>query len=415
MSSTLFLVIFASLFATHFIVETVLDVLNLRHLERHQGALPAFAADLVTPQIYQRSIAYTRTKTHFGVVSRIASALFVWVLILSGAFGALDQFLTASIGSESLIRLAYPFAIGFGIYLFQLPFSLYGQFSIEERFGFNKSSLKTFLFDQLKGMVLAVLFGVPLLLLFYWFMDTAGTSWWIFAFIAWMGFQFLTAAIFPVFLAPLFYKFTPLPDSTLSQKIIDIAQRIQFKMAGVFTIDGSRRSSHSNAFFAGLGKTRRVVLFDTLIENLTEDEIVSVVAHEMGHDKLKHIQRTLVLSSLGSLIAFFVLAQALQWPTFFEAFGVASPKNYIGLVLFALFAGVLTFPLQPFFQALSRKNEYAADRFSIETTGETVHMKAALKKLAKDNLSNLTPHPWYSFFHYSHPTLSERLAALGDK
>jgi STE24 endopeptidase len=403
MSPTLFLTLFAALYALHLVVETVLDVLNLQHIAKHPG-VPLYIADMVTEETYKRSVAYTIAKTKTGVVRRAFSAVFTWALILSGAFGAIDLWL----GS----RLAYPLAIGMMLYVVQIPFALYNQFWLEQRFGFNRSSVATFVLDQVKGLALALVFGIPLLLLIYWFMDTAGTSWWIFAFLAWMGFQLLTAAIFPVFLAPLFYKFTLLHDSSLRDRIMALAQKIQFKMADVFSIDGSRRSAHSNAFFAGFGKTRRVVLFDTLMLSLSEDEIIAVIAHEMGHDKKRHIQRQLILSTLGSLFAFYVLSHAIQWPTLYDAFSAGVAKNYIGLVLFALFAGVVTFPLQPLFQLMSRRYEYEADRFSIETTGDKESMQGALKKLAKDNLSNLTPHPWYSFFHYSHPTLKERLDAI---
>jgi STE24 endopeptidase len=331
-------------------------------------------------------------------------AAIIWLVILGGVFGKLDALLDS--------RLAYPLVIGLALYLLQLPFTIYGQFSLEQRFGFNKSTVGTFILDQIKGLVIALVLGVPLLLLIYGFMDTTGERWWIFGFLAFMAFQFLTAAIFPVFLAPLFFNFKLLPESSLRTRIIALARKIQFKMADVFTIDGSRRSSHSNAFFAGFGKTRRVVLFDTLMSSLTEDEIVAVVAHEMGHDKCKHIQKSLIMSTLFALVGFYILSLAIAWPTLYEAFAAGEPKPYIGLVLFVLFSGVFTFPLQPLFQYFSRRNEYEADQFSAKANGDVESLKGALRKLAKDNLSNLTPHPCYSFFHYSHPSLKERLKAL---
>jgi len=361
-------------------------------------------SDMISDESYQRSIAYTKAKTKFGLFKRFFMAAVIWLVILSGAFAKLDSVLNS--------RLAYPLIIGFALYVLQLPFSIFGQFSLEQRFGFNKTTIGTFILDQIKGLIIALVLGVPLLLLIYWFMDTAGERWWIFGFFAFMAFQLLTAAIFPVFLAPLFYKFTLLPDSSLRTRIIELARKIQFKMADVFTIDGSRRSSHSNAFFAGFGKTRRVVLFDTLVTSLTEDEIVAVVAHEMGHDKCKHIQKSLVMSTLFAFAGFYILSLAIAWPTLYDAFSAGEPRNYVGLVLFVLFSGVFTFPLQPLFQYFSRRNEYEADQFSAKTTGDMESLQVALKKLAKDNLSNLTPHPWYSFFHYSHPSLKERLDAL---
>lgn len=404
MSAGIVLAIFGVLFAAHFVGETVLDILNVRHLARHPE-VPAYMADLVTDDTYAKSIAYTRAKTHFGIVRRSFSALVTWVLILSGAFGALNSWLDGS-------RLAYVFCVGLFLYAVQLPFSMYNQFGLEQRFGFNKSSFATFIVDQIKGLAIAAALGIPLLLLMFWFIDATGSTWWLWAFGAFMAFQLLTAALFPVLLAPIFYKFTLLENSTLRDRIVEMARRIQFKMADVFTIDGSRRSSHSNAFFAGFGKTRRVVLFDTLMTSLSEDEIIAVVAHEMGHDKLKHIQRQLVLSTLSSLLGFYVLSLAITWPAFYGAFGAGQPQSHVGLVLFALFSGVATFMFQPLFQYFSRRYEYEADRFSVDTTRDKASLKGALKKLAKDNLSNLTPHPWYSFFHYSHPALAERISAI---
>lgn len=403
MTPTLFLALFGCLYALHLATETILDVLNLRHMAIHPS-VPKFMSDVISQETYQRSLAYTKAKTNFGLFKRFVIAVVIWLVILSGAFGKLESLLDS--------RLAYPLVIGLALYLLQLPFVIYGQFSLEQRFGFNKTTVGTFVLDQIKGLVVALALGIPLLLLIYWFMDTTGERWWIFGFLAFMGFQLLTAAIFPVFLAPLFYKFVLLPESSLRTRIIELARKIQFKMADVFTIDGSRRSSHSNAFFAGFGKTRRVVLFDTLISSLTEDEIVAVVAHEMGHDKCKHIQKSLVMSTLFAFVGFYILSLAIAWPTLYEAFAAGEPRNDVGLVLFVLFSGVFTFPLQPLFQYFSRKNEYEADQFSTQTTGDAESLQGALKKLAKDNLSNLTPHPWYSFFHYSHPSLKERLKAL---
>jgi STE24 endopeptidase len=227
-----------------------------------------------------------------------------------------------------------------------------------------------------------------------------------------MGFQLLTAAIFPVILAPLFYKFVPLQEGELKERLIALAQQIKFKMAGIFTIDGSRRSTHSNAFFAGIGKTRRIVLFDTLVDQLSTTEIVAVLGHEMGHNVKKHIQKSLLLSAAASLLGFYLLSLCLKWPTFFQTFAVPEPNLAVGFVLFGLLSGVFTFPFNPITKWISRRNEYESDAFSVEVTKEKEAMKTSLIKLSRDNLSNLTPHPWYSFYHYSHPTTAERVAAI---
>jgi len=194
--------------------------------------------------------------------------------------------------------------------------------------------------------------------------------------------------------------------------LTNLASRLNFKMAGVFTIDGSKRSTHSNAFFAGFGKARRIVLFDTLVKNLTTAEITSVIAHEIGHNIKKHIQQSFILSSIVMLFGFWMLSLCLKWPQFYETFHIATLSMHIGLVLFVLFASVFTFPLSPLFNAISRKNEYEADAFSIRSLNDKENMVSSLIKLSKDNLSNLTPHPWYSFFHYTHPTTLERAKAI---
>lgn len=362
---------------------------------------------------YQRSIAYTRSKLKFAWVKGAADVLVLWTLILSGGFYRLDQWLAGWIPVDSLWQqVAYPFLLGGIIYLINLPFSVYFQFVLEERFGFNRTKAKTFVADQIKTLFLALLLGVPLLALLFWLVERIGPHWWLAGWGVMMGFQFLTAALLPVVFAPLFYKFTPLPEGDLKERIRQLAEKIRFKMSGIFTIDGSRRSAHSNAFFAGIGKTRRIVLFDTLEKNLSTSEIVSVLAHEMGHNKLHHILKGLILSALGSLLGLYVLAYCLNWEGFFTAFGVPGPSLAIGFVLFGLVSGVFTFPFNPLFKWISRKNEYEADRFSVTVTGDKPDMTQALLKLSKDNLSNLTPHPWYSFYHYSHPTTGERAAAI---
>jgi STE24 endopeptidase len=266
--------------------------------------------------------------------------------------------------------------------------------------------------DLLKGIVLGAVLGGPILALVFWIYDKAGPWWWLWAFAAVFGFEFLMAAIYPTFLAPIFNKFTPLPEGSLKQAITDLAQKIRFKMAGIFTIDGSRRSAHSNAYFAGMGRMRRIVLFDTLQKQLTEREIIAVLGHEMGHNKLRHIHKQLILSFFVSLTGFWILSLAMGWTPFFAAFGAGDPAPHKALVLFALFSAHFTFFLPAITNALSRRYEYQADRFSVDVVGDREAMSSALVALCRENLSNLTPHPLYSFYHYTHPTTLERVRAL---
>jgi len=405
--------LFLALYLIYLAIEFGLDYLNLRHIDQHRGRIPELFVGIVNPQEYEKSIAYTRVKTHFSWVKSAFDALLLWGLILSGAFYHLDILLGRWIAPGTLLhQVAYPFLLGGLLYLVHLPFSIYYQFRLEERFGFNRMKAGIFFGDQVKALALSVVLGAPLLTLIFWLVPTIGTHWWIAAWAVLMLFQLMTAALFPVLLAPLFYKFTKLSEGELKDRLYSLAQKLRFKMAGVFTIDGSRRSAHSNAFFAGIGRTRRIVLFDTLIQSLSTSEIVSVIAHEIGHNKKRHILKGLLLSSLTTLLSLFILQKCLQWPPFFETFGVPEPSLQVGFVIFGMLSSVFTFPFNPIFQWLSRRNEYEADRYSIEVNGNKESMISSLVKLSKDNLSNLTPHPWYSFYHYSHPTTAERASAI---
>lgn len=404
--------VFVLFYVAYLIVEIGLDVLNLAHIKRNENVIPPLFQGVYSMDDYKKSIEYTKAKTHFKIFGLTLKSLFIFVLIFSGFFGWLDTWLATLIETPFVRAVSYPFAVGAVFYVFNLPTTYYYQFILEERFGFNRMDMKTFLGDQIKTIIVSLLFGIPLIAALLWIIDESGSMWWVYGFLLIMGFQLFTAAIYPVVLAPLFNKFVPLQDGTLKERIHALAKHVNFKMAGIFTIDGSKRSSHSNAFFAGIGAMRRIVLFDTLVDKHSEDEIVSVIAHEMGHNVKKHIQKSLALSCIVTLISFYVLALCLEWPPFFTAFGANEPTIHVGLVLFALFSSVFMFPITPLFTKLSRKNEFEADAFSVHTTKDKEHMKTALVKLTKENLGNLTPHPWYSAYHYSHPTTLERVDAI---
>lgn len=406
-----FFVVFLLFYVAQLVVEIGLDLLNMRHMDEHKSKMPKLFEGIYSSADYAKSIEYTKAKTHFKIFGLVTKTVVLFLMIFTGFFGALDSWLSSFI-SDSFVRgIAYPFVIMGIFFVLGLPESYYFQFVLEEKFGFNRMDKKTFIMDQVKSILLGLVLGVPLLAALLWIINKSGEYWWFFGFLLIMGFQIFTAAIYPVVLAPIFNKFNPLKEGSLKDRIFALAKKVHFKMAGIFTIDGSKRSSHSNAFFAGLGSMRRIVLFDTLVEKHSEDEIVAVIAHEMGHNVKKHIQKSLVLSSLVTLASFYILAYCLKWPLFFEAFG-ATPSVHVGLVLFMLFSSVFMFPISPLFTKLSRKNEFEADEFSVITTKDKEHLKTALVKLTKENLGNLTPHPWYSAYHYSHPTTLERVNAI---
>jgi len=261
-------------------------------------------------------------------------------------------------------------------------------------------------------MALSAVIGFPVLLGLFWFMDRAGKLWWIWAFCGLSAFQLVVNVLFPVLIAPLFNKFTPLPEGSLKEKILSLADKLRFRTKGIFLMDGSRRSRHSNAYITGLGRYKRIVLFDTLVNTSTEEEIASVLAHEIGHGKRNHLKKSLALSVALSLAGFWILSLLLPYEPLYSAFSFAQPSRQAILVILVLCAGPFTFFLTPLFSAWSRKHEHEADRFAVEAVGTAAGLKTALLRLARDNLSNLTPHPLYSFYHYSHPTLAERIAAL---
>lgn len=408
-----FFCLFVVFYFAYLLVEIGLDIINLKYIDKHKNKIPDLFANIYSKDDYQKSIEYTKAKTNFRIFQIFFKTFLLFTLIITGFFEYTDNFISTYLADYSFVSaLIYPFVIGGFFTILGIPESYYFQFVIEEKFGFNKMDFKTFIIDTIKSSILALVFGIPLLAGLLWFINNFADNWWIFGAALILGFQLFTAAIYPVVLAPIFNKFTPLIEGNLKDKITDLAKKVNFKMSGIFTIDGSKRSSHSNAYFAGMGSMKRIVLFDTLINKHSEDEIVAVIAHEMGHNVKKHIQKSLILSSILTFIMFYALFICLKSELFFHAFGVNNPSNHVGLVLFFLFSSVFMFPISPLFTKLSRKNEFEADNFAVITTKNKTNLSQALVKLTKENLGNLTPHPLYSAYHYSHPTTIERVEAI---
>jgi STE24 endopeptidase len=392
--------------------DVTLTLLNLSHVRKNAAAVPAAFAGIVDPETHARSVSYTLTHGKFGLLSGAVSAAAVLAVVLSGFLGYLDG-LARSVPIHPWFQgLLLVAAVSVVFSVVRLPFSLYSTFVIEARFGFNRTTLKLFLVDMLKGLAISVVLGVPVLLALFWFVDSSGALWWVWAFAALTAFQLVMSILAPLVIAPMFNKFTPLPQGPLRERILRLAQHLKFRTRGIFVVDSSRRSRHSNAYFTGLGRAKRIVLFDTLVSSHTEEEIVSVLAHEIGHEKRAHIKKGLAISIGLSLVGFFILSLLLHWAPLYMAFGFSQPSTAALLVLLAFCSGPFTFFLQPLFTLRSRKQEYEADRFAVQGVGSAAGLKSALLRLSRDNLSNLSPHPLYSFFHYSHPTLAERLAAL---
>jgi STE24 endopeptidase len=408
------LLLYLILFTLEYLWERALEIMNIRHVQKKKTAIPSFARGRMTEEEYQTSIIYTIMKEKFGIFASTASSLFLLLLILSGFLGFMDTLLSGLRLDPYTTGVLYILVFALVFRLFSLPFSLFVQFSIEERFGFNKMSINLFFIDLVKGILLSAVLFIPLLYLLFFFMDKTGNYWWLYAFGAFSIFQLFIMIIYPSIIAPLFNKFTPLEEGSLRDRIFALADKLGFKTKGIFVMNGSKRSKHSNAYFTGIGKTKRIVLYDTLIQSLGENELVAVLAHEIGHEKKHHNRNSLIISLAVSLIGFLAISLLLQFPPFFKAFGFQEPSYHAVIILLLFCSGPFTFFLKPLSSLLSRKDEYEADRFAVETTHDPESLKNALITLHKDNMSNLTPHPLYSFYHYSHPTLAERIKAIDN-
>jgi STE24 endopeptidase len=391
-------------------VESGLVVLNVRHVAR-AAAVPPQLAGVVDAALAERTREYTLAKARFGLVHGVWSTAVTLAVLFSGVMPWLDGVLSRAGLAEPNRFVAFLAILGVIVALAGLPFALYGSFVLEERFGFNRTSPGLWLKDRLKGVALAAGIGIPLLYAIYFFMAATGAAWWIWvtAFLA--AVQIVMVWLYPTLIAPLFNEFKPLPDGPLRERLERLASDAGFHTRGIFVMDASRRSGHSNAYFVGFFRPR-IVLFDTLVQQMSVDEAAAVLAHEIGHYKARHIHKRLALGVGSMALTFFILSLLLEWPALFSAFGFSGPSRHAALALFSFAGGAFTFLVDPFWSWLSRRHEFEADRFSARVIGSSAPLRASLLRLNGENLSNLNPHPWYSAWHYSHPPLVERLAAL---
>lgn len=392
----------------------LLNRMALNHIQKHPQ-LPSLFSQNWSHEDYQKSQEYSRVKLKWDNFNVLFKALTTIILLFSGILPWLYTYLSHLISGPILLGCAFMGSVFFLSALIDFPLSIYETFGIEGRFGFNKSTWKLYLIDSLKSTLLGIILGFPLLAGILAFMNAAGPGWWIWTFLLILGFQIFMLLIYPIWLAPLFNKFKPLQEGALRTALLSLADKIAFPAQGIYIMDGSKRSSHSNAYFTGLGKLRRIVLYDTLTEQMSVPEMEAILCHEMGHYKKGHIKRMLALQTFLLGFGLYLLSLLSESPLLYQAFGFTGPVaslQAVGLLLFSLCAGPLTFWLSPLISALSRKHEYEADAFAIQNTPKPQALHTSLIKLAAKNLSNLTPHPWYSAFHYSHPTLHERLSAI---
>ena len=394
-----------------FILELVANLLNLKALKLE---LPPTLEGVYNAEDYRKSQEYIRVTTRFGLVRSAFTLSLLLAFWFSGGFNYFDQVVRAW---SFVPMVSGPLYIGILLLaygLLTLPFSIYGTFVIEEHFGFNRTTARTFFLDRVKGLGLTLLLGAPLLVGILALFEYAGPYAWLYCWAAVSVFSLLMQYIAPTWIMPLFNKFTPMGSGELKEAILKYARSVNFPIKNVLVMDGSRRSSKSNAFFTGFGRNKRIALFDTLIEKHSVPEIVAVLAHEIGHYKKKHVLQGVIIGILHTGVVFFLLSLLLGSPGLYQAFYMTQPSIYAGLLFFGLLYTPIELVLSIALHMISRKNEYEADRFVAETIDEPSRLVDALKKLFATNLSNLTPHPFYVFLNYSHPPLLQRVQAIQD-
>ncbi len=418
MTSSAFTVVFAAALATSVAVRLWLARRQIAHVEAHRDAVPSAFIARIGADAHRKAADYTVAKQRTAIVSALADAILLAALTLGGGLAMMIAWTEAvNVGPMTRDLLLFG-AAGLLAAAVGLPFSWWHTFRIEARFGFNRMSFPLWLADLAKGTALALLLGVPLLLLILWLMAASGPNWWLFAWAAWMGFQLLLLVLYPSVIAPLFNKFTPLPESPVRERVEALLARCGFRSAGLFVMDGSRRSGHGNAYFTGFGRAKRIVFFDTLIERLAPDEIEAVLAHELGHYKLKHVGKRIAWSAALSLLVLALLAWLAREPWFYAGLGippdllpVALARPGIALLLFMLALPVFTIVLEPLGAFYSRRHEFEADAFAARHA-PVAALTQALVKLYEDNAATLTPDPLHSAFYDSHPPAAVRIAHL---
>jgi STE24 endopeptidase len=388
---------------------------QMRHVAQHRDAVPAAFADTIALPAHQKAAAYTISKSRLGLIDTALDALLLLGWTLLGGLDALNQFTLALLGAgmAQQVALVVSFMLIGG--LIGLPLSLYQTFGVEQQFGFNHSTLKLWLSDMAKGVLVGLVLGLPILWLVLWLMQAGGTLWWLWAWGALVAYQLLVMWIAPNVIMPLFNKFTPLDDATLKARVEALMQRAGFTAQGFFVMDGSRRSAHSNAFFTGFGSAKRVVFFDTLLAQLNGDEMEAVLAHELGHFKHRHIMKMMLTSFAVSLAGLALLGWLTQQVWFYTGLGVApdlqGDNSALALLLFMLVLPLATFFVSPLSASRSRRFEFEADAYAVAHSDRAA-LSSALLKLYQDNASTLTPDPWFVAFYYSHPPASQRLARI---
>ena len=406
------LIAFLSVFVFQSLFQIAMNLINIKHLRRHKNHVPRVFQGTVDTEKFSKIIAYTADSTRFGIVERLFDQALLLVILLTGLLPWFVEIITTwhlgFIGG-GLVFFAIFAAIS---NLFDIPFELYSTFVIEDRYGFNTKTLKLWAIDWVKGMALSFILGGIVIFFLLTLVFYIKNAWWFFAWIVISLFELLIMWLYPVVIAPLFNKFEPITNKELENKIDTLMGKAGIAVKGVFQMDAGKRSKHTNAYFTGIGRIKRIVLFDTLLESHPDEEILSVLAHETGHWMKKHIIKQLVLLEMLSLIGLFIVAKLINWQLIYQTFGFSEQIKYIGLFLVPVILGPLGYFMRPVGAALSRKYEREADDVAVSLMETSEPMKNALIKLSADNLANLAPHPLFSWFNYSHPPPVERIERL---
>jgi len=407
-----FSVIFLAALAAGLAVRFSLAWRQIRHVQRHRNAVPPSFAESISLASHQKAADYTAARAKLGAVEALIGVTTALLLTFGGGI----DILTAAIGvwwepdslPHGMALLLGTMAILSAV---EMPVDAYRTFALEARFGFNRVTPTLYLVDMAKQILVALVLGAPLVALVLWLMHGMGEPWWLYVWIAWMGFNLLVLALYPTLIAPMFNRFSPLADAALAKRIGALLERCGFHSAGLFVMDGSRRSSHGNAYFTGFGRSKRIVFFDTLLSRLTPDEIEAVLAHELGHYRLRHVWKRIGLLATFSLALLWILGRLLQAPWFYEGLGVGMPTIAAGLLLFMLVVPAFGFFFSPLASLYSRSHEFQADAYAARQVDGS-HLVSALVKLYQDNASTLTPDPLHSSFYDSHPPAAARIGRL---
>ncbi len=409
-----FTIIFVSLLGLSLLTELWLANRHIRHVTANRDKVPDAFRNRITLAEHRKAADYTIAHTRFGRIEDTYGTLLLALWTVGGGLEWLDRLYRELGWSELTTGTLFILSAFILMGLFGLPMSIYQTFVIENRFGFNKTSLQLFVTDLIKKTLLLGILGAPLAIAALWLMQETGALWWVYVWLLWSGFTLLLVWAYPTLIAPIFNKFTPLKEGGVRRRIQSLLERTGFRSRGIFIMDGSRRSAHGNAYFTGFGKTKRIVFFDTLLDHLGEKEIEAVLAHELGHFKRRHVMKRMLLTFTFSLVGLAILGWLVAQPWFYNGLGMSQPSTHAALMLFMLIGPVFTFYLQPLLAWGSRRYEYEADSFAAEQTdaGELVN---ALVKLYRENASTLTPDPLHSAFYDSHPPAALRIAHLTGK